>query len=360
MPGVSIDIGANSRDFVRAVGKDMPDALEDVVDGLEDVTKAGDKAGDKIEAGMRDAQRATSKQEDALRDLVKQTKKADDANDDYRKSSKRTFEESGSAVAEFKDEARQNFSEVVSSFDGSMDSVADLAQGTLGGLAGSIAGPVGLAAGAGAAVLGGMFTSMTTAATEASEESAERVDNMVDDMLESGQRFASESLIREAMKDIVKDADKLKDVERRANIAGVSVQTALRAQAGDKDAISTAIDAATRSLDGLIASGASASSYQVRETQKVIDGYKALQGDISTAAGRVDLITQASTTSAAALSNADVKAQGLRATLDAMPASKKMTVDVDVDGAMRRLDRISQRSLEIVVTGKTRAGDRVF
>lgn len=333
MAGVSIDVAADSRDFVREVGKKMPDALDDVVDGLKDVERAGDHAGDSIDDAMRDAQRATGKQEDALRDLVKQTRKADDANDDYRKSSKQAFDDSGSAVAEFKDEARSNFSEVVSSFDGSMDSVADLAQGTLGGLAGSIAGPVGLAAGAGAAILGGMFTSLTTSATEAAEKSAERIDNMVDDMLESGQRFASESLIQEAMKDIVKDSAQLDDVKRRADIAGVSLQTALRAQAGDKDAISAAIDAAQRSLDGLVASGASASSYQVRETQKVIDGYKALQGDISTAAGRVDLLTQASTNSAAAMQGAKNAASALKGQLDAF---HDVNLKVNVDDAVAR------------------------
>ncbi|MFJ3392021.1 hypothetical protein [Leifsonia aquatica] len=361
--GISISIASDTREFASGVKSGVIAPLEDADDAVKDIGRDASRLGE-LEDNMTAAQKATSKYERELEDAIDAQKKAARGARDIGDESEKGFGGASKNVEEFKDEARSNFSEVVSSFDGSMDSVADLAQGTLGGLAGSIAGPVGLAAGAGAAILGGMFTSMTTAASENAEKSAERVSDMVDDMLESGQRFASESLIQDKMKEIVKDSDQLKEVKRRADIAGVSMQTALRAEAGDSNSISAAIDAAQQSLDGLIASGSSASSYQVRETQKVIDSYKAMQGDILSAAGAVDLLTQASTRTSAAVGGASKNVEGLTMAINAMPKDVTLNVQATTaaaDAKIAALRRQYQNSeISIYVTGKTRAGERVF
>lgn len=354
--GYVISVATDSRLFEQGVRMGIIKPVEEADDALTDLGK--NRGADRLEGDIKAAQKATAglnreieETSDSIRAAQRQSRKlGDDTGDSFHQASRN--------VEEFKDEARQNFSEVVSSFDGSMDSVADLAQGTLGGLAGSIAGPVGLAAGAGAAILGGMFTAMTTAATEEAEKTEQRVSDMVDDMLESGQRFASETLIQDTMKEIVKDAGQLDDVERRANIAGVSIQTALRAQAGDKDAIAAAIEAAQRSLDGLIASGESMSSVGVRETQKVIDGYKALQGDISTAAGRVDLLTQASSNSAAAIQGAVGAASALKGQLDSF---HDINVKVNFDDARaQEIRRQLGKEIRVDIVATPRVGKVVY
>lgn len=348
MAGITIPIATDTRQAVKGTDA-LADGFNKVADAIDDTADDSEKAGDRIERAMRDAQRETR---DTAREFEKAGRKAKDVGDD----AKQGFGHASETVAEFKDEARQNFSEVVSSFDGSMDSVADLAQGTLGGLAGSIAGPVGLAAGVGAAVLGGMFTAMTTSAQENAEKTQQRISDMVDDMIDSGERFASESLIQDTMKEIVKDSGQLDEVKRKADIAGVSMQTALRAQAGDKDAISTAIQNAQLSLDGLIQSGHSMSDYQVRETQKVIDNYKAMQGDITTAAGRADLLTQAMTNTAGAASAATGKAAGLKGALDGFH-DVNVKVNFDDAAAREHLRQLGKAiNVDLFVTPRTGRG----
>lgn len=358
--GISIGVAGDASEFASAVKKGVIAPLEDADDAVKEIGKDASRLGE-LETNMTDAQKATSKYERELQDAIDAQKKAARGAREFGDDSKQSFHEAGQNVEEFKDEARSNFSEVVSSFDGSMSSVADLAQGTLGGLAGSIAGPIGLAAGLGAAALGGIFTSMTQSAEENAELTKQRVSDMFDDMIESGNRFLSADIINSKIAEIVKDSEQLSKVQDRATAAGVSIQTALRAEAGDKEALATVTDALNAANERLIESGdKSATSIGHTIIDRALDYYNGLSSSVDTAAHAVDVYTQSTTNTSSAMSNATVKAQGLRATLDALPTSKHMTVDVDVDGAIRQLDRISQRSLDIVVTGHTRAGDRVF
>lgn len=136
-----IDIALNTNDVAKGA-KDAEKALDKLEDTVGDVGKGGAKDAERLE--------------DALRDVQKQSGRTEDAIDDIRGSGARAFDGVKKNAEEFKDEAIQNFSEVTSSFDGSMDSLLDLAQGTLGGLASGIAGPLGLAFGVAAAGIGAL------------------------------------------------------------------------------------------------------------------------------------------------------------------------------------------------------------
>ena len=117
-------------------------------------------------------------------------------------SSRRGMREAESATDTFRNEAKQNVSEVVSSFDGSMDSIADVVQGTLGGVVSDL-GAMGIAAGAAGAVVVGYIYNQITQARERVEELrsaltdlfvdpgedtlSQRITTIVDSLKDSGQ-----------------------------------------------------------------------------------------------------------------------------------------------------------------------------
>src|SRR6476469_2247071 len=120
-------------------------AARDRIDDLRDDI-ARMKAID-IEADTKSAEQDIAKLKRSIKALSDDTKTIDiggESGGGFHKLAADADEGIGHAserVGEFKDEARQNFGEITSSFSGSMDSITDLVQGTLGGLAGSMAGP---------------------------------------------------------------------------------------------------------------------------------------------------------------------------------------------------------------------------
>lgn len=227
------------------------DALDDVSDALDDVDKATrdtDRGLDDIADASRDAERGLKDVEDAAddtarvldRDLTKALKDVEDQAERTGKrvgdDSERGFRRAGDSVDEFKDEARQNFGEVASSFSGEMDSAADLVQGTLGGLAGSLGGPIGVLAGAGAAIFGTWYAS----AQENAEKTEARVQEMFDDLIESGANYLSKDFLAQRLQDIYKNTeDAVVSWERLEEIVrytGSTEQEVALAFAGDADA----------------------------------------------------------------------------------------------------------------------------
>lgn len=200
--------------------KRLGDAFDEVADAVDDLADESQDAGRKIERSFADA----------FQEVRRDSKRmADDVADDTRRS---ITGRGGEAVAEFRDEARQNFSEVASSFSGGIDSAADLVQGTLGGLAGSLGGPIGLISGLLAGVAGAWYASMDQTA----EEIEQRVRDMYADMLESGLDYLSDQKVAEGIAAIFEDAGEgaisLDDARRYAEQLGMSVQDVAAAFAG--------------------------------------------------------------------------------------------------------------------------------
>lgn len=201
---VNLGIAADTRPFERAIDSGVIDPLEDVAEALKDTERYSEKAGDQLERSMKEAGDATEKLADEHKDLARTIERySREARDDIKRNYDAGASDAGSAVGEFKEEARSNFSEVVSSFDGSMDSIADLAQGTFGGLAGSLMGPVGLAAGAIAALGGTWYASWKANA----EQAEQRVADMYEDMKESGNGFLSDQFVSDQLAKIFGKTD---------------------------------------------------------------------------------------------------------------------------------------------------------
>jgi hypothetical protein len=235
--GISIGVGADTRQFSQGVARGVVEPLEDVSKALDGVTKDGDKAGDKLEASMRDAQRATDRTGDEFKTLGNVIdREAKSAGRSIDRELTDGTDRAGHAVTSFKDEAAQNFAEVASSFDGSIEGAVDGVQGTLGGLATAIGGPVGLAFGGIGLAAGAAFTLIQQGAAD----SEERVSQMYDDMIESGNRFVSENYISEAIQAIQTNAEgavaTYSAAQESAQLTGASLSTTLRALAGDTEA----------------------------------------------------------------------------------------------------------------------------
>lgn len=229
MAGFEIDIAANAREFQRGT-KDVEAALEDVADALDaltaDAARAGDKMGDELGDGAKDgakkAERATDDISDALKDVARDADRAgdklgDELGDGAKQASgevdkleasfknvadaskretnkasdsmKKNFDEGTDSakrdLAELKDEAISNASETFSSFDGSITSLADGIQGTLGGVISNI-GPMGAIAGAAAAVGVGLLTAEFERSSEKAAELREQAAELARQIIEAG------------------------------------------------------------------------------------------------------------------------------------------------------------------------------
>ncbi|WP_292763751.1 hypothetical protein [Microbacterium sp. UBA3486] len=144
----------------RKAGKsddDIRDALKQMGVTADDARRAVDKLGNEFRDSGREGESSVDKLEDALKDAQRETKelgdKADKAGDDARRGMQRAED----GVKDFKEEAQQSARETAASFDGSFESIADLAQEIAAnafvgfGPAGAAAG-IAVAAGLGVAV----------------------------------------------------------------------------------------------------------------------------------------------------------------------------------------------------------------
>lgn len=371
--GISIGIAADARDFSTAVKNGVVKPLEDADNAIRDMARDGARL-DELADNMQDAQKATSKFDGELKDAIGDMKKASRASRDFGDDSGDGFRKAGRNVEEFKDEARQNFSEVTSSFDGSMDSVIDLAQGTFGGLASSIAGPLGLVAGLGAAALGGIFSSMSTSATENAEKAKQTIEDMFQDMTESGQDFVSQDYVNQKIQEIIGNQDELNKVKEQASRAAISQQTALRAEAGDQDALNIALEAAkekyaaiSERIDTVVKNGGQVSGElrdQSGAAADLVQHYQDLANNQDTAKAKADLYRSATSATAASMGEASKAADGLTMSINAMPKNVTLNVDATTAAAEAKINALKRQynngEINIYVTGKTRAGERVF
>lgn len=223
--GIEIGIASETKAFKQGIDAGVIAPLDDAQKALTDLGR--DKSLDKLEDNLQEAQKAS-------KNLEKDTKKTADAIESeyknaYRKlktESKEGYHKASEAAEGFKDEAKQNFAETASSFDGSMQSIADGVQGTLGGLATSVAGPLGLALG-GLGALGGAFAAQWAAAAEKTQE---RIKAMYDDMLDSGLDYLSKDYVNEQLAALKDDQDQYNGLLKLSKDLGLDLSDVLIAQ----------------------------------------------------------------------------------------------------------------------------------
>lgn len=241
--GISISIASDTREFDRGVRKGIIDPLDDAADALDDLGKDGTKTGDKLERAMRDAQKDTEKLGKEATDLGREMQKAaDKSSKAWKDSSRESSDEVKDNLNELGDEARSNAAEMFSSFDGSFESIADAAQGTLGGVVGSL-GPIGAAAGAAGAIGLGLVTAELTRQQEEADAVKQALTDAYKSAAEEGRAWLDEAHIIAAATDILFDSGKYENAVDEARRIGIDVNTYIRGQAGSYSELKLVIEA---------------------------------------------------------------------------------------------------------------------
>lgn len=244
---IVIPVGLETSGVAKGA-KDAEKSLKDLEDAVSDTGKEGARDLDKLE--------------DELKDVQRQSKKTEKSVDDIGDGAKKGFGNAKGASGEFKDEALANFSEVTSSFDGSMQSIGDLAQGTLGGVAANIPG-IGVAAGVAAAGIG-LITSEMVAAQEKSEQIKQ---NIIDDFLELGDALDKEA-VDARVRDILGTKETMAQAKLLADVLDITVGEAALAMAGDFE---SAGKTAEEVIAGIDAAGGDVDLKVWQELQNTID-----------------------------------------------------------------------------------------
>ena len=368
--GISIGIAADTRAFAQGVRTGVLQPLESVERALEDVGREGEQAGDDLTDTFKDAQRETKKFEKANEDL------ADTIAREARRSSKAVrdigddgFSSATNNVQEFKNEATQNFSEVASSFDGSIESMADGVQGLTGGLASALTPGIGIPV----AILGAAAGAFLASWSASAEETEARIGDMYDDMLESGSAFLSESFVRDAVAELARDTEKFNEALDESERLGVSVQTVLRATVGDQEAINAVVDATNQKRDdelgklGANKDGVAAIADQQDavnlKADETIAKYQGISAETQTAADRAAAVAAAFGTGNAVLDEGIRKAQDLRAEIDKLGTGKQIRLDVipNMDAFERAIGLQQGRTINVNVNGQiTKIGNQVW
>jgi hypothetical protein len=325
---LKLDILANTRQFVQEM-KRSGASVEDVSDSLDDMAKDGNRSVEKLEKSFKD--------------MSKEAQKADKQVESIGKGG---FVSASEASGEFKQEALQNFSEVTSSFDGSMSSIQDLAQGTLGGLAASGLPGIGLAAGAAAGAIG-LIGAAFAGNDEAAQLSIEKVNEWADKYIEAkGRALTEDQILSEAQRILTDDAERYADALTLQEATGANLGLVIRALSGDSAALA---EVNTRLSD---AAEESAKQLAEQETQvdksagKVYDFADAVeksQSILSTQASEMDSgAAKARAFGDAALYGAD-QARGLGGAVTGIPDVKNITVGIDATKAYQALAGLEQR-----------------
>lgn len=237
MAGITIPIAADTREAAKGVS-DLSKGFDQVADSLDDVAKSGDKAGDKLEGSLRDAQRETKQTTDAFQKLAREQKDAARSGDDFGTSGSSGLKKLGQTSEEVGGELRQNIGETFSSFRGDITDFGQIAQDTLGGLASGLEGIPGVAAvAAGAAGLGLLLGALEQGQVNA-EQFQTAVSNLAGVLIDAG---TSGTVPIEHMVDVLKAAatggddlgHTLKDLKKAADNSGNSYETLAKAYAGN-------------------------------------------------------------------------------------------------------------------------------
>lgn len=239
--GIEIGVASETKAFKQGVDSGIIAPLEDAADKLDDLGKS--KGPDKLEAGMKDAQKASEKLGKEVKSTADQIER--EFRDSYKsvaKSSDDGMRAATEGVQDFKQEAEQSAKETAASFDGSFESIVGMAQevsaNALSGFgpAGAVAG-LAMAAGIGLAVKG--FEDVNEAQKVTEVAAAEWADKFI----ESGQRVATAAQQTGSMVAIATDPEKYKEATEAAEAWGVDVSTAMLAMSGNAPALKVVNDA---------------------------------------------------------------------------------------------------------------------
>lgn len=203
---IRIPFIADIAEFLRGT-RDIGEGLDDVADALDDLTTAGERVDSEVGADLtsvgKEAEQAADKVERSFKDAFRAVESQG------RTSSRRVQRDvddvGHGAFRDFRDEARQNLAESVSSFRGDAESAVDAVQSTFGGLATAL-GPAGVVGSVIVAAGIGVLRSVATKAEEAVREVAERGAELAGEFIDADAVAVSIEQITEAIKELATTA----------------------------------------------------------------------------------------------------------------------------------------------------------
>lgn len=354
--GITLGIAADTRPFASAIRSGVLQPLEGVERALDDVGDAGSDAEAELVGGFRGAQAASKdleRQTERMVDTIR--REARQASRSVREIGDDGFERSSEATRNFRDEATQNFSEVASSFDGSLQGITDGIQGTLGGAASAVSGPIGLALG-GLAVVAGTVGSAWAARAE---EIKQAWQDMYDDMVESGQGFLSQDLINRRIQEVFADQGKLNAAVAEGRQLGVDYTDIVRAQAGDLTALGDVLAAARDALttqneaqDEFIAKNGEESAAiadKQGQYELLIEKYGRLLDAQNSSANAALGARDAMNESAEANRNAAGSLDDVTDSANAIPSGKSVAVTADTSAYYAKMEQLRRDKFNVDV-----------
>lgn len=331
-----------------------------VAKGAKDGERALEQLADAVEDVGRDGARDLDRLEDSLKEVQRQSERTESAVDDIGDGSKKGFGLATEASGEFKSEALANFSEVTSSFDGSMSSIQDLAQGTLGGLAATGLPGIGIAAGAAALAVGGIGAAFNANA-EAEEAAKERASEWAQAYIDAGGTVLTAAITSAKALDIITDSEQFKKASENAADWGVSTSTAVAAMAGESWALEaaqaalakrTAESNAEMEAQEKSSEGASHAAFDMQEkVERGADSMRKLTADMNAGAQQADTYSDYLRTMAANTEGATSKVDKFGDTVYDLPDGTKVYVDAETGQATQDMNAIERKIY--AVDGKT-------
>jgi hypothetical protein len=356
--GYSISIASDTKAFMTGVQKGIIEPLEEATDILQDIGQTGGRDLEKVERAAKESQDATEGLKKDFSDLQKQIRETGKrAKTDFADPMNRATAEAGRGVSNLKDEAKQNFGELASSFDGSLQGIADGIQGTLGGAAVAVGGAAGLAIGT-LGLVGGALVTQFGKDAEAAEE---RIQSMYDSFIESGLNYLTEEQALSALSTITGDPERIKALEAQAERLGLPIQTILAAQVRsgqERNQVLAAANALLADETALLKTGVSSDVLRGAALERIVDEYKKLNGEQATAVRGADLYRATSEiiTGQQILTNEEI--QKRNKLLAETPSSTTVRLQVDETALTNSLNR--SRTLKVNIEAYARTGMRVI
>lgn len=269
--GYSISIASDTKAFATGVQKGIIEPLEDAADILQDIGSDGGRDLGKLERSMEKAQDETDEVRKAFSDLQKEIRETGrKSRTDFADPVNRSAKDVEDQLDEVTGEAKQNAAEMFSSFDGSFESIADAAQGTLGGLVGNLKGiPAVAVAAAGAAGLG-FVTNALIEQQELGEELKQGLSDAYKSAAEEGRSFIDQAAVDAAVLELLFDSGRRTAAIDEAARLGVNSNSYIRALSGDAAALQDVlVGAKSRYEDLAEAAREGGSPIDVRAAQDV-------------------------------------------------------------------------------------------
>lgn len=315
--GFKMEFVADVAKFLRGT-KDVERALDDVSGSLDDLARdaqksadktgdafddAGRKIGDDVEDGAKDAGKSLERVGDDAKDSAKEVDTAAEkmersfrdafdgargeskrVGDDVSTNTRRGFDDAGKATETFKQEAKQNLSETISSFRGDAEDIPQIFQDMFGGVVSDL-GPAGLVGSALAAAGIGLAVALFQQSAEEAEALKEKVIDLADQIREAdgdvkaldwGQifrDFGNEISDAKSWFEPWQDAAKTnyETIKAYADKAGVDYSRLFQGMAGDTDIAKVAL----ADLDDQIAAADGQIENYVARTQDATDNSRA-------------------------------------------------------------------------------------